>query len=164
MCGKVAKPTAASELQKHSTFHTPMSATLTERRPAPTVERADRYAQDVAYLTANPGGIYAAWIAGDAWPNTSVPGASLFRRLADEDDVATWQRCGCATMVKFSGERQTNRDLVMAATADLTRRIREDDRIPTSPWLIRPEHLAVFASYQRECDLATGRKRPARLT
>ena len=99
----------------------------------------DIYDREVERLTVHPEDIINSWI--DAKP--------LFRFC---DDGRPTSNCGCLTRVK--------RGNAPAATPKLTEAIRSDERIPTSRTRIRPEHLPVFAEWQRRIDKELNRKPP----
>lgn len=56
--------------------------------------------------------------------------------------------CGCLTQVRVV--RGTS---LVAWTPELTRKIAADDRLPTNPSNVMPEHLELFKWYQRYLDV-----------
>jgi hypothetical protein len=107
----------------------------------------DAYQQAVEHLTANPEEIYPAWNHGGR--PTEQPGGVLFR------PVGTHGNCGCLTQVRtcqYGSEAQT---------PGLTMGIRADKRIPTRAIDITPDHLPIFAGWQRRIDQILGRTPPA---
>ena len=95
----------------------------------------DKYDRAIKHLTENPDEIFKAWGS----PEMHVAGC-LFQFCGDSrhDDI------GCLTMVRGGA---------FAATEELTKAIRADDRIPEDETLIGVEHLPVFAEWQRRLDL-----------
>jgi hypothetical protein len=113
----------------------------------------DRYQQAVEYLTANPEYIDRAWAA----PST-VEGGCLFR-FANKSgkgsgllEFQTQDNCGCLTMIRSCHQEQSE-----AATPELTALIRADERIPKKSSGITPDHLPIFAGWQRRLDQELGR-------
>ena len=106
----------------------------------------DSYQQAVEYLTERPDMVQAAWFSGFMQPNEGAPGACLFQ--------AAWRSCdcGCLTMV-FNGDWT-------AETAEMTRAIRSDQRLPEHYTFITPDHLPIFAGWQRRIDQVLGRTPP----
>src|SRR5512146_502339 len=104
----------------------------------------DAYDEMVAYLTERPGEIVTAW---RVW--LEHPCAPLFEPVVHpESPFERAKNCGCLTEIR-SGLR--------AQTDDLTAAIRADIRIPLSPKEITPDHLPIFAGWQRRIDAALGR-------
>lgn len=120
----------------------------------------DKYDDAVAHLTARPGQIEDAWnhpyeheagclfgycCRSDEWdPN-------IVAKALGTDGFVT---CGCLTQVRRSKTRSAP---YVAGTADLTREIQDDDRIPDAPSHISVEDLPVFAEWQRRLDKELGR-------
>lgn len=100
----------------------------------------DKYVLAMEYLHAHWDEVTDAWIDGGRDGHPSGP---LF---AYAGDAAT---CGCLTTVRGCGQ--------VAATPELTDEIRSDERIPEYCADIRPEHLNVFAEWQRRLDKELGR-------
>lgn len=102
----------------------------------------DKYDRAVEYLTQYPENISGAWGAG----------ITLFQYCGDG------QYFGCLTEVKSL--------CFPAETEKLTKAIRLDNRIPKKGCDIKPEHLHVFAEWQRRLDreLTSRRKRKSRRT
>lgn len=119
-------------------------------------EVKDKYDEAVDYLTKNPEEIYQCW----NHPISYRAGA-LFLPVSDKlpaspNTVDLLPRrgdglmCGCLTMVRAG--------LKVAWTDELTEAIRGDARIPKTPESIKPEHLPVFAEWQRRIDKELGRE------
>lgn len=98
----------------------------------------DRYDAAIQYLKENPRMIYPAW----GYPRSSR-GGSLFLFCA-KNNIPAGLDIGCLTMVKDGDE--------VAEDEELTRRIRNDPRIPDDVHGVTVENLPVFAEYQREMD------------
>lgn len=98
----------------------------------------DKYVLAMEYLHRSPHRIKVAWLSGYAKGPFSSPGAPLFQAAGDDCNG-----CACLTLV---------RDGFNAATPELTAEIRADKRLPKRPEDIRPEHLNVFAEWQRRLD------------
>ncbi len=94
----------------------------------------DIFDREVARLTHHPEQIPRSWERA----------GPLFRYAAPDDASTTLagEHCGCLTMIR-SGR-------YAAYCPDLTRRIRRDERLPTSVEGITPGDLSRFASYMRE--------------
>ncbi len=128
----------------------PRSA-IENNREGPT----DRYDCAIEFLTQRPAEIKYAWAE---W-NTHVAGC-LFepvvaQPLEDPGESASpgamparpdGQQCGCLTQIAAGGR-------YVAWTDALTEAIRADRRIPVAPHLINPEHLPVFADWQRRIEI-----------
>ena len=107
---------------------------------------ADKYDEAIAYLTANPDEIQAAWDGGYyRGEETSVQAACLFNYANSADDL----NCGCLTQIRSDPTRH-------AHTFDLTREIRLDSRIPVCATDITVADLPVFAEWQRRLDKEIG--------
>lgn len=101
----------------------------------------DIYDREVARLTANPDAIYESW-------NNFEP---LFG-FCGRDRTRSHFKYGCLTQVKGGA--------FMAEDLELTQKIRSDTRLPKNEVSIRPEHLPVFAEYQRYMDVLFNRTPP----
>lgn len=86
--------------------------------------------------------IRQAW----ATPNLSLVGCLFKFCVPGQHSIWISQHCGygCLTMVKAG--------ISPAFTKELTAAIRADDRLPTVPKAITPDHLPVFAEWQRRMD------------
>lgn len=104
----------------------------------------DAYDEAVDYLSEHPKEIFKAW-----YPSAPRHGC-LFRYA--EADNSHRLGTGCLTMIRYGG--------FIAETEELTARIRADERIPDDD-RITPDHLPVFAEWQRELDRVLGRTPPA---
>lgn len=103
----------------------------------------DKYDEQIERLTANPRAIRSEWFAGR--------GLFRFAGVEEEGEPAE-DGIGCLTMIREEPDRYR------AADDDLTRRILGDARLPDDPSKITPDHLPIFAEYQREMDRMWGRK------
>jgi hypothetical protein len=116
----------------------------------------DKYDIAIAYLTENPDQISEAWVRPDG------VGGCLFQWATPTGGMeftANGQQCGCLPQIRSDVMRSiTDKHTFVAATADLTKRIRADHRIPTSDPdgdgvpEITIEHLPMFAEWQRTID------------
>lgn len=84
----------------------------------------DIYDKAVEYLTAFPECIH------DSWNNWGP----LFRSVSDD---------GCLTQIRDGRHRETS---------GIVQEIQMDERIPKKARDIKPEHLPVFAEWQRRID------------
>ena len=113
----------------------------------------DKYDEAVAYLTENPQHIRRDWCRGGAVQRLGADqtgvGPLLFMYASEGGEL---HNCGCLTMIRGSGE--------VAQTEELTRQIREDERIPMCVDEITVESLPVFAEWQRRLDKELGREVP----
>lgn len=100
----------------------------------------DKYDEQIAELTANPGLIEAHWSKG----------IGLFQ-FASPYGKGYALDCGCLTMIRSSCKRYVI-DTDGNHLDDLSDEIRRDTRIPTDPDDITPAHLPVFAEWQRKLD------------
>jgi ribosomal protein L31 len=110
----------------------------------------DRYQQAVEYLTANPDYIGLAWAGPSA-----VEGGCLFRfasKSGKGSGLPIQDTCGCLTMI-----RSCHQEKCESATPELTALIRADERIPKKSIDITPDHLPIFAGWQRRLDQELGR-------
>jgi hypothetical protein len=108
----------------------------------------DAYQQAVEYLTENPDKIAEAWMN----PRGSMGGALfLYANISGKFD-GTY--CGCLTMIRQEGSNR------IAATGRLTDAIKGDSRLPWVPNKITPDHLPIFAGWQRRIDQELGRTPP----
>lgn len=100
----------------------------------------DIYEQEVKRLTENPELIRESW-------NKAEP---LFKMVNSErHDDSHLLTCGCLTQIKGLGDKaykDGKEDL------ELTRKIKEDERLPGRAARITAEHLPVFAEWQRRID------------
>ncbi len=94
----------------------------------------DKYDEQIAELTENPRRIPAAWSRGE--------GLFQFATCGGKAEGETY---GCLTMIR-------NNVRYTAATPELTEEIRADKRIPINFTEIKPEHLPIFAEWQRRLD------------
>jgi hypothetical protein len=94
----------------------------------------DKYDEQIERLTKNPARIKDEW--SDA--------IGIFDYA--ERSYGPWSDdCGCLTMIRSGGGYR-------AQTEELTKAIRADKRIPKRDADIKPEHLPVFAEWQRRID------------
>ncbi len=107
----------------------------------------DKYVHAMEYLHRHPEMIRIEWSHGND-PSWSSPGKHLF--------ALTAEGCGCLTQVRGRSLRAASTE---APTEALTRAIRRDQRIPRDEVNIRPEHLNVFAEWQRRLDRELGEDR-----
>jgi len=123
--------------------------TTTQPKPAttlPTQRPRDHYDHAVDYLTQRPVEIPVAW--GE--PIDHVAGC-LFQFVSPSGGPVIDKCCfGCLTQIR--------KGLAQAYTPELTDLIRNDERIPSSGYEIKPAHLPLFADYQRLIDQELGRK------
>lgn len=82
----------------------------------------------------------------------SPNGGTLDRREDGND-------CGCVVEIR-NGKLLRNGHPAYAWTDDLTQRIKADDRLPRVSEDIEPEHLPIFAEWQRIIDKELGRPVP----
>ena len=94
----------------------------------------DKYDEAITYLTDRPDEILTAWTYGGA--EQVNPYGCLLRYTGSGS-------CGCLTQVR-AGANGPSPQIEMA--------IRSDNRIPMDPGDITPEHLPVFAEWQRKLD------------
>lgn len=94
----------------------------------------DIYDKEIKRLSKDPDKIYSAWLYGDDH-------SPLFDAAGPRRDGVN---CGCLTQVK--------RGMYLASSKRLTAAIQADARIPSNPHKITPEHLPVFAEWQRKLD------------
>jgi hypothetical protein len=115
---------------------------------------ADKYDAAIAWFSTVPADqvqyeIEQAWMLSEPHP------AGCLFQFCQKDGFnragAHEKQCGCLVMI-----RQTNSGY-QAATLELTAAIKADSRIPTASWMIRLEHLPVFAEWQRRLDMELGR-------
>lgn len=106
----------------------------------------DAYDIAVEYLAEHPEAIYETWQT----PTMHRYGCLFRYATRDRATMVT----GCLTMI-----RRTH--IYAAETEELTARIRADERIPANEKEITPDHLPVFAEWQRELDRVLGRTPPA---
>ena len=127
--------------------------------PLDTAE-PDAYDMAVAYLTEHPNLIREAWkyganfVDGKLDSSTSdvpalVRAGCLFQFVGNSIDHPN---CGCLTMVR-SGHSS-------AATPELRAAILADERLPIMSADITPDHLPIFAGWQRRIDKALNRPAP----
>lgn len=110
----------------------------------------DRYDEEVERLTEHPERIKGSWTAGMPLFAFCAPnGKSSSGRPCDR------RKCGCPSMVRSESIFGS-----VAWTPELTTAIRADERIPRLANEIRPEHLPVFAEWQRKIDDALDRTPP----
>lgn len=95
----------------------------------------DIYDKEVKRLSKNPDEIYCAWTYG--------PGHSPLFDAASSKRYTSVNSCGCLIQVKMGFRASSKR---------LTEAIRADARIPEDVTEIKPEHLPVFAEWQRKLD------------
>jgi hypothetical protein len=112
----------------------------------------DKYDRAISYLTDLPSEIFKAWSSTDHECHCLFAFVSPTGRVENEP-VGNGKRIGCLTQIRAS-------DHCVAWTDDLTRRIRADERIPLSGSDTTPEHLPVFAEWQRTIDRELGRGEP----
>ena len=114
----------------------------------------DGYDDAVEYLTAHPEEIHIAWAA-----HSNYPAGALFRFASRSGGGERVERgvCGCLTMIRGGGGRW------IAATPELDLAIRQDERIPMDGAEITPDHLPIFAGWQRRIDRELGRTPPPRM-
>ena len=93
----------------------------------------DKYDEAIEYLTANPDQIYVAWV-----DTTLHPHGCLFQFAGHGS---------CITMIRNGWDGDSR-------IPELTRVIRNDERLPSFARDIKPAHLPVFADYQRKLDIA----------
>lgn len=105
----------------------------------------DKYVHAMEYLHRHPDRIFAAWWSALHSPH--VPGACLFAFAGPQHSPY-----GCLTQIRRNRTRR-------AATDALTSAIRDDERLPKESMDIHPEHLNVFAEWQRRLDRELGEDR-----
>ena len=96
---------------------------------------SDKYDEQIKYLTKRPEKILKQW--------ENCKG--LFR-YATPDDFEYSHATGCLTMIR------KNEECMVPDHPELTKAIKTDNRIPLTPREITPEHLPVFAEWQRRLD------------
>lgn len=109
----------------------------------------DKYDIAIEYLTEHPEEISHAW---DQAAYDDVEGSCLFQfaNKTNEDTLLSENtRCGCLTQIKLVSIGTMK---YVAETLELTRAIREDDRLPSDPEDIKVADLPVFAEWQRRID------------
>lgn len=95
----------------------------------------DKYDKAIQHLRENPTVIHMAWM-----DPSGHPGGALFQFCGPRRDG-----CGCLTQIRADiGYRAVN--------PTLTRRIREDARLPERHSQITLSSLPVFAEWQRKLD------------
>jgi hypothetical protein len=113
----------------------------------------DIYDLEVERLTE----AYANWVANgdggispiyDSWQEAEP----LFRFCTPSGNVENrgTELCGCLTQIRGRSKRR-------AWTGEIEAEILADERIPDDESDIRPEHLPVFAEWQRKIDAALNR-------
>lgn len=113
----------------------------------------DKYDEQIKCLTQE----YQEWAAetdGDGHYSENPlykewnRGVGLFKTLYEP-----YKLSGCITQIKYKQAGPSNEETseYQCFSENLTIKIRKDDRIPR-PEELRPEHLEVFAEYQREHD------------
>ena len=112
------------------------------------VREPDAYDKAVAWLTENPLEIEDAWCIGNEHPAWILFGYCTPSRYSETHS------CGCLTMVRGVSWRLAFED------DELTEAIKADERLPRSPGNITPEHLPVFAEWQRRMDKLWNRPAP----
>lgn len=122
----------------------------------------DAYDYAVAYLTERPTEIAKAWIN----INTH-PAGCLFQIAVNCHDMSRIENdpkfngiCGCLTQIRKDRKTPQYLPMFKAQTEELTAAIQADARIPEEDYEIKPEHLAVFAEWQRRLDKELNRKPP----
>lgn len=112
----------------------------------------DKYDEAVAYLTEHPGEIEAAWREDNCGDGPQHPAHCLFTRVTptgrQEQSPESLCLVGCLTQI---------RNTHVAWTAELTKAIRADNRIPRDPEGITPKTLPIFRDWQRRIDKELGR-------
>lgn len=104
----------------------------------------DKYDKAIAYLTENPHQIFESWQwGGSLFLRTGNPRP----RTCDSDLVV-----GCLTQIRADVGYCT-------PTPELTKAIRNDDRIPKRPEQITVGNLPLFAEWQRRLDKELGEDR-----
>lgn len=106
----------------------------------------DKYDLEVERLTKNPEFIYDSW--NDAEPLFQVAARNTHRNY------------GCLTQIRQEIEIYSKGIVheYHAQTSELTKQIRNDERIPKNPKDIKVEDLPVFAEWQRKLDKELNRK------
>ena len=100
----------------------------------------DKYDVAIEYLCKHPREIRKAW--GN--PDKHTEGC-LFQ-FAEKNSDEIESECGCLTMIR------SHKFAVVVGRPDLTKEIRNDDRIPNGPSGITTDNLHVFAEWQRRLD------------
>lgn len=110
-----------------------------------STEIHDKYSEAVAYLTEHEDRIESTWFE----PHLHR-GGCLFTFCTPDgtrQPRPDHRMCGCLTMIRGEWALENH-----AWTDELTEAILTDERLPKSGYDIRPEHLPVFAEWQRRLD------------
>lgn len=102
----------------------------------------DKYDEAIKYLTKNPSKIRDAW--NDPY---SKSGGDLFGYVTlDGLNRSVESMCGCLTQIRGDATYESG------FGPSVTKKIREDSRIPLDGMDITAEDLPVFAEWQRKFD------------
>jgi hypothetical protein len=106
----------------------------------------DKYDDAIAYLTNHSHEIQEAWLS----TNSHIAGC-LFNFATQTGYYKAGCGCGCLTSIRRT-------EYNSAATPELTKAIRADERIPKRFTDIKLSDLPVFAEWQRRIDIELKRK------
>ena len=126
-----------------------------------SIERLMEFAENEYYEGNFKAAVSEAWEV----PELNVHhGGLLFRAVSPSggtlDKRPDGNDCGCLVEVR-NGALLCNGRPAYAWTDDLTLRIKADERLPKVAEDIEPEHLPIFAEWQRIIDKELGRTVPS---
>ena len=104
----------------------------------------DKYDEQIQELSAHPERIYDHWSSSKG----------LFRILDNSPEGQWHARSGCLTMIRDIYRMGSFYQVIVGGQPDeeMTEAIRADERLPDNPRDVKPEHLPVFAEWQRKFD------------
>jgi hypothetical protein len=114
---------------------------------------ADKYDEAVAYLTEHPEHISLAWSFQAPETAAAIKQAHCLFQHVTASGRSEWRNgtaCGCLTTIRA--------EYGIAATDDLTTRIRGDARIPKLIDEVGPQHLHIMRDWQRRIDKELNRE------